>query len=231
MYPLTAYPTTTNYRIVFLPGASGDPSFWHGVGECLPSNWEKRFLAWPGLGNQAPAPGIDGFADLIDLASSALTAPSIIMAQSMGGIIAVQLALRHPELVTHLILVATSGGLDVTALGAMDWRQDFLRSYPNTACWILEDNIDLTARLHEINTPTLLLWGDADPISPPAVGQSLNAFIRSSQLTIIPDADHGMGTKMPGIVASHVRDFITPPAYCLVQTTQHIQETIPPQDP
>ncbi|BAP87650.1 alpha/beta hydrolase family protein [Burkholderiales bacterium GJ-E10] len=200
---------TTSHRILFLPGASGDPSFWQGVGKRQPPEWEKRFLAWPGLGNQAPDPRISGFADLVDLAASELSSPSVVVAQSMGGIVAVQLTLQHPELVTHLVLTATSGGLDVAALGAADWRPDFLRSFPRTARWILEDKTDLSARLHEINVPTLLLWGDADPISPLTVGRHLATAIRGAQFEVIPGAGHAMGLNMPDVVASQVLRFVT----------------------
>lgn len=200
---------TNSRRVVFLPGASGDPSFWYGVGKHLSSEWDKHFLSWPGLGNQAPDPRIRGFSDLLSLAASRLTSPSVVIAQSMGGVIAVQLALQYPERVTHLVLVATSGGLDVTALGAQDWRSDFLHAFPQTARWILEEKIDFSSRLKEIGMPTLLLWGDADPISPPAVGHRLEAAIPGARLNIIPEADHGMGMKMPEIVASQVMDFIS----------------------
>ncbi|BAP89044.1 alpha/beta hydrolase family protein [Burkholderiales bacterium GJ-E10] len=126
----------------------------------------------------------------------------------MGGIVALELALRFPERVTHLVLTATSGGLDVAALGAADWRQDFLRSFPRTARWIVEDKPDLGARLQEIGVPTLLLWGDADPISPPSVGHHLAAAIRDAQLAVFPGADHGLGAALPDAVADRVLRFV-----------------------
>ncbi len=195
-------------RVLFLPGATGDPSFWHGVGQRLPAEWHQHFLAWPGLGNQPPDERVAGFADLVALAAAALPSPSVIVAQSMGGIVAIELALRFPARVTHLVLAATSGGLDITALGATDWRDDFLRSFPDTARWILEEKPDLSARLAEINAPTLLLWGDADPISPPAVGRHLATAIRGAQLELLAGGDHSFGKTMPEAVADHLLNFV-----------------------
>ncbi|NDU92334.1 MAG: alpha/beta fold hydrolase [Ferrovum sp.] len=196
------------HRVLFLPGASGDPSFWHGVGQRLPAEWEKRFLAWPGLGCQTPDHRVAGFSDLVALAVTELTSPSIIVAQSMGGIVAIELALRHPDRITHLVLAATSGGLDISRFGAADWRADFLRSYPKTAGWILEEKPDLGLLLPGINVPTLLLWGDADPISPPAVGRYLATVIRGARLEIFPGADHGFGKAMFDVVSDCVLSFV-----------------------
>ena len=206
---MSARPTHP-HRVVFLPGASGDPSFWHGVGTRLPSTWGQRFLAWPGLGRQAPCPHVRGFSDLVDLACAELTAPSVLVAQSMGGVVAIELALRMPALITHLVLTATSGGVDVAALGAQDWRAEYLDAFPNTARWILQAKPDLQARLHAIDIPTLLLWGSDDRISPPAVGQHLERAIRGAQLVIIAGGDHALGTNQPDLVAAHVQRFLAP---------------------
>jgi pimeloyl-ACP methyl ester carboxylesterase len=97
-------------HIIFLPGAGGAAEFWHPLGELLPPEWEKSYLAWPGLGNQPHDPMVNSFDDLFVLAARNIRGPSVIVAQSMGGVIGVRLALAYPENVTHLILVATSGG-------------------------------------------------------------------------------------------------------------------------
>ena len=39
----------------------------------------------------------------------------------------------HPRLVRRLVLTATSGGVDMGALGATDWRADYRIQYPHVA--------------------------------------------------------------------------------------------------
>ncbi|GGY08012.1 hypothetical protein GCM10007386_43110 [Pseudoduganella dura] len=78
----------------------------------------------------------------------------------MGGVIAIRVALARPDLVTHLILAATSGGMDVTGLGAEDWRPFVRSDHPALPGWFLDDREDLTERLSELRMPVLLLWGE-----------------------------------------------------------------------
>lgn len=192
---------SANHRLLFFPGASGDGSFWAGVGERLPKSWEKHYLNWPGLGNQPASAEVTGFADLLSLAERNLTEPSAIVAQSMGGIVATQLALKHPNLVTHLVLVATSGGLDVSSFGAADWRSDFLSAFPETAQWILTEKPDLARQFPKLKPTTLLIWGDKDAISPVTVGQYLATQIPRAKLVIVPDGEHSMAKDLPEVVA------------------------------
>ena len=117
-------------NILFLPGAAGAPEFWHGVGERLPAAWNKTYLAWPGLGNQAHRRDVNGLADLVALAESAMNGPTVLVAQSMGGVVAIRLALRHPERITRLVLTATSGGLDMAALGGGGLAPKLLGEFP-----------------------------------------------------------------------------------------------------
>jgi pimeloyl-ACP methyl ester carboxylesterase len=44
----------------------------------------------------------------------------------MGAYVALQLVLRCPGAITHLVLVAATGGVDVASHSAVDWRGDYL---------------------------------------------------------------------------------------------------------
>lgn len=110
----------------------------------------------------------------------------------MGGVIAVRAALARPDSITHLVLCATSGGLDMSALGAQDWRAEFLAANPAAPRWFVDDRSDLSAFLPAIAVPTLLLWGDADPISPVAVGERLHRLLPNSRLAVIAGGTHDL---------------------------------------
>jgi len=71
------------------------------------------FFAWPGLGAEAPEPGIDSIDDLTAWVANVITEPVSIVAQSMGGFIAIKLALAFPNSVRCLVLAVTSGGVPI----------------------------------------------------------------------------------------------------------------------
>lgn len=139
--------------------------------------------------------------DLVAIVAAELgPKPVDLLAQSMGGIIAIRLALRYPRKVRRIVLTATSGGVD-TARDGMDWRPDYRRLFPTAASWITYDEFDHTPELKKIKHPTLLLWGDSDPISPVSVGQRLAALMPNAKLSIVPGGDHGFVQDRPASVA------------------------------
>ena len=190
------------HRLFFLPGAGADPGFWRPVGERLPAAWDKRYFGWPGLGRQPPAPHVRRFDDLVDLVESELDGgPVDLLAQSMGGSVALKLALRRPEAIRRIVLNVASGGIDVASLGGEDWRPAYRQTFPDALGYILEEREDLTARLPSIACPVLLLWGDADPISPVAVGERLNALLPNARLVVLPGGTHDMAQDLAPEIA------------------------------
>jgi pimeloyl-ACP methyl ester carboxylesterase len=162
-------------KTLFLPGASGSAAFWWPVAQY--AELDGVFIAWPGLGKEPAHADVNSLDDLVMLAASYVTEPVNIVAQSMGGVVAIRLALMFPDLVRRLVLALTSGGVPVADLGGSDWRGDYFAAFPKAADWIATPVPDLSDALHCINAPTLLLWGDADPISPVAVGDRLASLI------------------------------------------------------
>ena len=193
---------------LFLPGAGGSAAFWGPVATHM--HLDGRFLAWPGLGDEPSRPDIEGIDDLVAMVLDALDAPSNIVAQSMGGLVAVKVALAAPEKVRRLVLAVTSGGVPVADLGGSDWRADYYAAYPHAARWIGETREDLSARLGDIACPTLLLWGDRDPISPVAVGERLLALLPDARLQVIAGGDHDLAIThaqtVAGLITRHFEE-------------------------
>lgn len=177
-------------RVLFLPGASGEGDFWRPVGEQLPAAWEKLYFSWPGLGAQPHDLSVGGFDQLVARVAEALEPAGDLVAQSMGGVVAVRVAAKHPQKVRRLVLAATSGGVDVARLGGVDWREDYQRTFPHAARWVSESQPQQTDELKLIKAPTLLLWGEADPISPVSVGEHLLGLLPSATLHVIANGTH-----------------------------------------
>lgn len=179
-------------KLIFLPGASGNTEFWKPVSDGLRHPGRREFFAWPGFGGVPREPDINGIDDLVRRVSASITGPVDLLAQSMGGVIAIRAALRKPGMVRHMVLSVTSGGLDVASLGAADWRPAFREMNPTVPAWFFDEREDLTDRLGELSCPVLLLWGDADPISPVAVGRRLAALLPRAELVVIENGTHDL---------------------------------------
>lgn len=198
-----------NRHLFFLPGVGGDPAFWRPLGDRLPTDWRKTYFGWPGLGDQPADPAINSYDDLIRLVEAQLPDyPVDLLAQSMGGAIALSLALRHPDRIRKLVLSVTSGGVNMTAFNATDWRPDYRREYPKAAEWIMAETRDISKRLSEISQPALLIWGDADPISPVAVGKYLAKGMSNARLHIVKgghhDLVHSRAAELTALIEQHL---------------------------
>ncbi|MGO9903311.1 MAG: alpha/beta fold hydrolase [Solirubrobacteraceae bacterium] len=199
----------TARRVLLLPGAGGDREFWSPVAQRLPGAWEKIALSWPGLGDQPHDHSVRGLDDLVALAEAALTTPSDLIAQSMGGVVAVRIAARYPERVRRLVLVATSGGFDPAAHDAEDWRQDYRGTYPDAADWITEPVPDQGPEIGRITAPTLLLWGDSDPISPISVGIKLAKALPDARLRVVEGGTHDLARDHAGVIAPWITEHLS----------------------
>lgn len=194
--------------LLFLPGASGNTDFWKPVANALPHRGRRRFLEWPGFGGVPSEPGVNGISDLVARVVSLITGPVDLLAQSMGGVIAIRAALEKPSLVKHLVLSVTSGGLDVSALGAQDWRPMFLTENPTLPRWFIDEREDLTDRLQDLRVPVLLLWGDADPISPVSVGRRLAELLPRAILIVVKGGTHDLICERASEVVPYIQEHL-----------------------
>jgi len=177
-------------KLLFLPGAGASAHFWRPVSDKLLPERPRRLFAWPGLGDEPPQPNVRGVDDLVSMVLGEMAEPVDLIAQSMGGYVAIKVALAAPERVRRLVLTGTSAGLPMASLGAAEWRHNYRAQHPGAAAWITEVREDLTEQLRTIGAATLLLWGDRDAISPVAVGRRLAELLPRAVLRVALGGDH-----------------------------------------
>lgn len=201
-------------RLIFLPGVGGNPAFWRSASDAITFPAERVLLAWPwyGVASAADMPPhiADGMQDLVQAVTPHMDQPCALIAQSLGGVVAVLAALQRPEHLTHLVLVATSGGVPIEDLHPHDWRPDFIRSNPAFPAWMARERWDLAPQLASVHAPALLLWGDADPISPVAVGERLQGLLPRAQLHVLRGGAHDLAQTHAEAVAEHISRHLHP---------------------
>jgi pimeloyl-ACP methyl ester carboxylesterase len=188
-------------KILFLPGAGGSPEFWQPVARLLQNEWDKLLFGWPGLGDQPHDPTVNGIDDLVRLVEVEIDGPVDLVAQSMGGVIAARIALDRSAAVHRLVLAVTSAGVNMAQFGASDWRAGYRSQFPQAADWITQHRAYAEIPVELIAAPTLLIWGDSDPISPVAVGLHLERRMPNAKLHVIAGGDHSLASNNAEVIA------------------------------
>jgi len=228
-------------EIFYLRKGGGKPSllFLHGAGGTH-RNWGKQIQA---LGDATLAcldlPGhgrskgegrqtIEGYADLVAefMAALALESP-IVVGHSMGGAIALDLALRCGEGLGGLVLVGTGARLRVMPGLLQGLRREF-ESTVGLVCgyaygpsaseemirlgreemlaigpevlwgdFLACDRFDVMGRLGEVRHPTLVICGEEDQLTPLKYSRFLVDHIPGARLVTIPEAGHMVMLEKP----------------------------------
>ncbi|MFZ3559932.1 alpha/beta fold hydrolase [Streptomyces sp. BH055] len=129
-----------------------------------------------------------------------------VLGFSLGTLVAVRAAVRHPERVTALVLTAGFARPDDHVLGLLPaWRAEeppALRPHID-----LIPSLDTTGDLAEVAVPTLVVATTGDSIVLPAGSRALAAGIRGARYTEI-DSDHVVMVERPQEWLKPVLDFL-----------------------
>jgi 3-oxoadipate enol-lactonase/4-carboxymuconolactone decarboxylase len=133
---------------------------------------------------------------------------------ALGGAVGVELALRHPERLASLVLIAASprfgtadefrqrgvivrtNGLDPIARTAPDrwFTSGFAAAQPAITDWAVQ-----MVRTTD-PVPTLVLVGSEDQVTGPAEARTLVAGIPDARLAVVPGASHLVPVEQPAAV-------------------------------
>ncbi len=164
-------------------------------------------------------------------------APVVLVGHSLGGAIAIEYAIRHPRLVEGLVLIGTGITFPWAADTAADLLEDpdgFLENHalrglrephlplPADALrsaraeqrpmstirdFVAAAKWDANSRLGSIQTPTLIIYGEDDPLVSQA-RQMLGA-IQHASFDTIPLSRHFPHLEMPDILNDSLNRFVT----------------------
>ncbi len=148
-----------------------------------------------------------------------------VIAHSMGGYSACQLAIAYPDLIDHLVLVAPAITEqrrlylhELRQLGPFAWNitptfvpifvGDSLRTGP-VRWWRAVQELQQAAPLplSNITAPTLLIWGTRDPLVPVTRSANLQRQIANSRLLLLRGARHVPMYEQPDAFNQAVRAF------------------------
>lgn len=197
--------------VVLIHGLSGSKRWWRHNVQALSRAFTVYVLDLSGYGTarRQPALGVRAAADLVAAWLQAEHLQDVaLVGHSMGGQIALHVALRLPEQVGALVLVGASGLLVSTPLrrmaqlprAALVSRKDFLprilldaaragpRNLWSSTVDLLRDSVrDL---LPLVKARTLIVWGALDPLVPVAFASVLHEAIPGAALRVFPRAGH-----------------------------------------
>jgi pimeloyl-ACP methyl ester carboxylesterase len=238
--------------VLFLHGAFADGRAWRRQLAGLSRDFSV--IAWdaPGCGRSGDPPETVTETEYVDylvefVAALGLGRPHVV-GHSFGGVLALALYRRRPELVRTLVLVSAyagwAGSLPPGAVEERIRQAERLAALPpeevvagflptlfaaSPPADLAADAADMIAGFHpagvrallhafgrsdlrdvlpRIAVPTLLVWGEHDRRSPPAVGEDFRARIPGAELVVVAGAGHESAMEAPDPFNEAVRRFL-----------------------
>lgn len=220
--------------MVLLHGLSGSFRWWRYTVPELAFRYRVHVPELVGFGRSLCEGAQPSIAELAELMAEWLDAMGLqrpaLIGHSMGGQVAIHLAADRSRSVERLVLVAATGiprPLTVYRLTRLAARlvpprcwgtprflptmaADVLRTGPRvlwqSARRLLED--DVRPLLPSILAPTLLVWGEFDPLVPLAQGRELAEAIPGAQLRVIQGGAHNVMADRPGAFNRELLHFL-----------------------
>ena len=140
----------------------------------------------------------------------------ILCGLSLGGVLALNYAIDHPQKVKALVLIAAQYKMPVRLLKVQNWLFRFMPQsmFQQTGFGKLDfislcstmAELDFSDSLNRVSCPTLVVCGEKDKVNRKA-SIELADILRDSQFRGIPEAGHEVNLESPEKLASLLREF------------------------
>lgn len=228
--------------VLFSHGAGADHTLWGEQLQILQKEFTVAAIDLNGHG-QSPrraGEGLFSYAQDARAVIAALGLPTVLIGHSMGGALALTVALDPPENLVGLVLVGTGAKLRVHPQILALCQSDFERALELVVTWAFAssalselrersraqmrrngpetllrdfascDSFDLLNRLCEIKLPTLVVCGAQDSLTPVKYSEYLQKSIAGAQLRLIEHAGHMVMLEQPEAFNQAIEEFCIP---------------------
>lgn len=202
-------------KCILLHGLGQRASSWKPVVPALSEDFE---VSCPELSEWllGETPGYESLYRGLEEACAQLEGPVNLCGLSLGGILALQYGIEHPEKVNALALIGVPYPMP---RGLMRLQNGAFRLMPRSVFqrmgWEKADflalcrsmiPLDFSENLDKIRCPTLILCGDGDKANRSAVLR-LSERIEKAKLDWIPQAGHEVNRDQPAALGRRLRTF------------------------
>ncbi|HEX4751104.1 MAG TPA: alpha/beta hydrolase [Bryobacteraceae bacterium] len=216
-------PPKSGLQLIFGHGWGHSGIVFQPLAEMLKPFAGSILIDFPGFGKSTPPPDSWSTADYADnLADWLRTLPKnqfVWIAHSFGGRVGIQLASRHPGLLSGMVLIASAGlprhrsiperlqrnarvmafkiakqfvkeGPDRDRLRQRFGSADYRQAGAMRSIFLRVIREDLTQQAQHVACPTLLIYGARDTETPPEIGERLHKLIPNSELAVLDGFTH-----------------------------------------
>lgn len=221
-------------RPIFIHGSGGDHRVWslqtaHLAGAVA--------LDLPGHAGGEPVSDITTLARAVGAALEEVEGPRALIGHSLGGAVALELAITRPELVDGLVAISSGGRLTVPEATVARVGEDFATERERLIAGFFADpttpmarrarqaldaggartlvadyeacrSVALHGRLEAVRVPVLLIVGDDDPFTPLRFSEELARELPLSQMVVVPGARHMPMAEFDGTVTALVAAYL-----------------------
>ncbi len=202
-------------RPIFIHGSGGDHRAWRHQTTCFDG---ALVLDLPGHPDGVALRDAAAIAAVVAAALDDVSGPVALVGHSLGGAVALEVARVRPDLVDALVVVAGGARLPVPDRIMDGLRasfesectrllEGFFARPDGVAVEVAEGlaaggpqlleadyaacrSVDLRGRLGEVATPTLVIAGADDPLTPPWLAEELTRELPVAQMVVVEEARH-----------------------------------------